>query len=109
MIIRYNEQLNKLNKRQIADSLKGKKASVAVHTWTTASGDIMPLSFKYQDHNMDTHLVKTFTVHRKEECRYYNEDCRVFECSGIIDNMLHSFKLVFFQTRCIWEMYVVSS
>ena len=106
LIARYNEKHNKHNKRHI-ERLKGERVSLAVLSWTTASGDIMPLSFKYQDHNNTTYHVKTFTIHHQEDCKYFSEDCRVYECSGILDNLLRSFTLIFFQHRGIWEMYVV--
>lgn len=81
--------------------------SVAVLSWTTATGDIIPLSFKYQDEIYETHHIKDFRIHRQEDCIYLGEDCRVYECSGILNNLLRSFQLVFFQHRGIWEIYVV--
>lgn len=94
--------------KQIGGGLetRGKRFSIACMSWTTATGDIQPISFKYQDSEGIVNIVKDIHVRMKEDCVHYGDPVILFYCNASMNDCLVEFRLIYFRIKGIWEMYI---
>ncbi|MBQ7796679.1 MAG: hypothetical protein IJ374_08995 [Lachnospiraceae bacterium] len=85
---------------------KGKMYHIACNTWFTSSGEIMPLSFKFEGMDGMIHRVGDLKIEYVEDKRFSGISSKEFCCKAIIGGILHEFKLIFFCEACKWVMMI---
>ena len=85
---------------------KGRPYPVACKTWFTSAGEILPLSFKFQDDSGELQTVANVRVRSSEQKNYSGIPSREFSCQAVIGGLLREFYLIFYQETCQWRMMI---
>lgn len=84
----------------------GKMYHIACKTWFTATGNLMPLSFKFEGDDGSIQCVPELQIKYSEEKNYSGIPSREYGCRACIGGMLLDFKLIFYMEACKWVMVV---
>lgn len=79
--------------------------NIACDTWTTASGVVMPLFFRYQDNGIIKE-VRDIRVIKQDKKIFSGIVTWNFDCEAIIDGKKQKFELVFRPETCTWVMRI---
>lgn len=82
----------------------GKMYHIACKTWFTSTGNLRPLSFKFEGDDGGIHTVSDLTVHYSEDKRYSGIPSKEYGCEAVIGGVRREFRLIFFCEACIWVM-----
>lgn len=87
--------------------LSGMRIPIAVKAWSTASGEVRPLMFKYKDYEGILQTVNEIKISRCDEMVYFSEKCKVYHCRTQQNNCAKEFRIVFYYERSLkWEMVI---
>lgn len=83
---------------------KGRPYPIAVKSWFTSSGTIIPLSFKFEGDDGEIHYIQNIHVKSSEEKHYAGIPSRDFSCSAVLGGLEQSFRLVYYPAESKWVM-----
>lgn len=75
---------------------KGRPYPIAVKSWFTSSGTIIPLSFKFEGDDGEIHYIQNIHVKSSEEKHYAGIPSRDFSCTAVLGGLEQSFRLVYY-------------
>lgn len=84
----------------------GKMYHIACKIWFTASGNPMPLSFKFEGDDGTIQTISQLQVHYCEDKNFSGIPSKEYGCSACIGGIIHEFKLIFYIEACKWVMIV---
>lgn len=83
---------------------KGRPYPIAVKSWFTSSGTIIPLSFKFEGDDGEIHHIQNIHVKSSEEKHYAGILSRDFSCTAVLGGLELSFRLVYYPAESKWVM-----
>ncbi len=93
---------------EAADSgtIVGKSYHIACKTWFTATGSMMPLSFKFEGDDGRLQTVRQVRICYAEDKNYSGIPSKEYGCEAIIGGFLRQFRLIFYCEACQWVMVI---
>lgn len=88
---------------------KGHAYPIAVKSWFTSSGSMIPLSFKFEGDDGELYYVQNLRVKSSEEKHYAGIPSRDFNCTAILGGLEKEFRLVYYPNDCRWVMMLDTS
>lgn len=93
--------------KQQNHEIQGVRIPIAVMSWTTSTSKIIPILIKYEDKDGMLQTIKIFKVSQIDQKKYFGEYCQVFQCQAVIDDIIHSFRVICFYGESLkWEMVI---
>ena len=83
---------------------KGRPYPIAVKSWFTSSGTIIPLSFKFEGDDGEIHYIQNLHVKSSEEKHYAGIPSRDFICTAVLGGLEQIFRLVYYPAESKWVM-----
>lgn len=84
----------------------GKMYHIACKSWFTATGSLMPLSFKFEGDDGELQIVKNLQVNYAEDKNYSGLPSKEFGCTICVGGIKLDVKLIFYCEACKWVMLV---
>lgn len=88
------------------EKTKGKKYSVAVMSWTTASGQVTPILMKYRTEDDDVAESGKIEVMTHKQTLYNGIQFCFYECKALIGESVREFRLLYFPKNYEWKLIV---
>ncbi len=80
---------------------------IAVMAWTTSTSKIIPILIKYEDENGMLQTIKNFKINKIDQKKYFGEQCQVFYCQAVIDDVIRLFRVIYYYGESLkWEMII---
>lgn len=86
--------------------LDGKMYHIACKSWCTSTGELRPLSFKFEGDDGSMILVNNLFVQYCEDKNYSGILSKEFGCEAVVAGLLRNFKIIFYCEACKWVMLI---
>ncbi len=85
---------------------QGKMYHIAVNSWSTSSGNVIPLWFKFEGEDGVMQKVEHIQINYSEDKNYSGIPSKEFDCQAVFGGLIRHFKLLLYCEVCKWVMVV---
>ena len=84
----------------------GTQYQIACKSWFTSTGELRPLSFKFEGDDGTMIYVSNLNILYSEDKNYSGIPSKEFSCQAVVAGLLRNFKLIFYTSTYRWIMIV---
>ena len=79
---------------------------IACKSWFTSSGEMQPLSFKFEGDDGSMIYVNNLVIQYAEDKNYSGIPSKEFGCEAVVGGLIRTFKLIFYAQTYKWVMVI---